>query len=327
MGRELSDSFTIGLHFFNLFAASNKAEYFKKTYVTVKENGNLCYMFDIGKESDADVNKTNKKCRIHFVVTVDETTARTVSGAEVNLELEISSVKDRKEAERICNLARYVSQSEDLNQALEAMKEFVDANDSCGLDLVWILAPSAYGSLSCSEYGGDQPPAMQQQDADNWVEFRDAAISLLDLEWAQTLTYEDWQRFNVLCVHGTGFTGTPDRRSKGNAANVTLGSWQNINAGPALIRYFLLNSAGFMNFCDDLHRLAGVTREPSDSAKDLSAYSSLLMRLVEMIVKNDVSMDYSKPAIAALLRLLKPQSVTGKAVKTKDVLTCTLTVK
>jgi hypothetical protein len=312
IGNELSHSFTIGLHFFNLFAASNKSEYFNKTYVTVKDNGTLCYMFDIGKESDTDVNKASKKCGIHFIATVDETTADTVSGAEVDLELEISAAKDQKEAQRICDLVTYVSQSEDLNEARVAMKQFADTNASGSLDVVWVLAPSVYGSLSCSEYTGNEPPSTQQQDSDNWVEFRDASVSLLNLQWARTLTYDDWQRFNVLCVHGAGSTGTPDRRSTGNTANVTFASWQNINADPTLIRYFLLNSAEFMNFCDDLHRLAGVMSESHDSAKDITAYSALLMSLVQMIVKNDVSMDYSKPAIASLIRLLKPQSVTCK---------------
>jgi hypothetical protein len=70
-----------------------------------------------------------------------------------------------------------------------------------------------------------------------------------------------------------------------------------------------------------------VMSESHDSAKDITAYSALLMSLVQMIVKNDVSMDYSKPAIASLIRLLKPQSVTCKTATGKDTMTCTLTVK
>ena len=101
---ELSHSFTVSLQFFNLFSASSKTTYFTKTYVTVTQNGDLRYMYDIGKESEVERNKAKRTCLIHFTATVDESSAKTVSGATVNLELELSAVNDFREAGRIGDL-------------------------------------------------------------------------------------------------------------------------------------------------------------------------------------------------------------------------------
>ena len=81
-----------------------------------------------------------------------------------------------------------------------------------------------------------------------------------------------------------------------------------------------------MNLCDDLYQLAGLASAPNNSSEDITTYNSLLMSLLELIVKRDVNTDYSKPAIAALLRLSNPQSVKDEYVSTKNALTCTLTL-
>lgn len=326
ISRQMSDSFTLSVQFFNLFAASDKSTYFKKTNVTVTQNGDLRYLYDIGKESDVDVNKSKDTCLIHFVATVDQTNAHTVSSAEVDLELELIATNNQKEAGRIGDVVGLIPPMQEVNQAQKAMQQFVASNHPGTLHLVCVLKPSAYGRLSCSEYTGKRPPANQQQDSENWSRFHDASVALLDLEFVEDLTYKDWQAFNAVCVYGYGVRGTPDRRSEGNPAAVLPHSWPNINADARLVSYFMVNSADFMNMCDDLHQLAGLASVSNNSAEDITSYNTLLMSLLELIVKRDVNTDYSKPAIAAILKLSNPQKVTTECVSVRNALTCTLTL-
>lgn len=321
---EIDRSFTLSLQFFNLFSASSKTTYFQKTYVVVTPCGTLRYIYDIGHESDVEVRKSKKVCNVHFVVTVDESSAKTVSNADVNLVLEIVAINDQKEAGRIADLVGMIPPNQQVNQVQKGMQQFVASNPSGTLDLACILTPSAYGRLSCSEYVGNNPPVNQQQDSENWARFHDASVSLLNLEFVEDLTYRDWRRFNVLCVYGQGFSGTPDRRHPGNPAAVPPGFWDSINAPSDLIGYFLLNSADFMNLCDDLHQLAGLATLPNNSTQDILSYNSLLRSLVELIVKRDVNTDYSKAAIGALLRLSNPQKVTSKTTTGKNAFSCTI---
>jgi hypothetical protein len=326
ISNELSHSFTTSLQFFNLFSASSKSTYFAKSYITITQNGDLRYMYDIGKESDVDVNQTKRTCLIHFVATVDQASAQTVSAATVNLELELVATNDSQEAGRVGDLVGLIAPNQQVNQAQKTMQQFVSSNPSGTLDLICVLTPSAYGRLSCSEYVGNKPPLNQQQDSENWSYFHDACVTLLDLAFVETLSYNDWQTFNVLCVYGEGFNGTPDRRSKGNPAAVPPDSWSNISAPAALIEYYLLNSADFMDLCDDLHQLAGLATAPTTSTQDIATYNDLLTSLVELIVKGDVNTDYSKPAIGALLALSNPQRVTSNFVTSNNSLTCNLTL-
>jgi hypothetical protein len=322
---ELSHSFTVSLQFFNLFSAATKTTYFTKTYVTVTQNGDLRYMYDIGKGSETDRNKAKRTCLIHFTATVDESSAKMVSAATINLELELSAVNDSREAGRIGDLVGLIPPNKQVNMAQKAMQAFVATVPSGALDLVCVLTPAAYGRLSCSEYINNKPPANQQQDSENWSLFQKACVSLLNLQFAKTLSYHDWQRFNVLCNYPEGVSGTPNRRWDGNPAAVPPSFWSNMSA-PSAAEYFLLNTADFMNLCDDLHQLAGLATGPATSTQDTTTYQKLLTSLLKLIVNRDVNTDYSKPSIGALLALANPQFVTSKTVPTNNGLTCTLTL-
>ena len=326
ISNELSHSFTTSLQFFNLFSASSKSTYFAKTYVTVTQTGDLRYMFDIGKESEVDVQKAKRVCLVHFVATVDQASAKAVSSSTVNLVLELSAVNDASEAGRIGDIVGFIPPNQQVNQAQQAMQRFVATTPSGALDLVCVLTPSAYGRLSCSEYVGNKPPANQQQDSENWSAFQEACVSLLGLAFVQSWTYSDWQNFNVLCVYGSGFSGTPDRRSLGNPQAVPPSFWSNRGGSASVNEYFLENSADFMNLCDHLHQLAGLATAPASLTQDLSTYNALLTALVELIIKRDVNTDYGKPAIAALFALSNPQGVTSKSVLSNTSMTCTLTL-
>jgi len=116
------------------------------------------------------------------------------------------------------------------------------------------------------------------------------------------------------------------RRSPGNLTAVPRSFSSNPNAPTTLIGYFLLNTARLMNLSDKLYELTELSTTANASSEDVSTYNDLLITPVELIVKRDVNNDYLKPAIAALLRLCNPLSVSGTFVSGNAPLPCTLNV-
>jgi hypothetical protein len=311
---QLSDSFTANLQFFNFFSATDKTTYFNNSTVTVEPDGDILYNCDIGKENDSSVQKSSKMCKIHFVISVDQSTAGTAKATDVNLEMELSSTNNAGEAGRIASVAGALKNAQG-NQTAAQIQQFATSNPSGTVDLTCVLKPSAYGKITCSPYNGNTPPANQDADANNWLFFHDAADSVMGSSVAgivQPLTYLDWQKYNVLCVHGPGATATPDRRNTGNTSI----------AGASSANYFLLVSGQFMDVCDYLEQLAAAA---SNSGQNAQAYDTMLLSLAQVVLA-DTSTDYSKAAIAALLGLVQPQNVTASAVNGTNSLTCTLTI-
>ena len=322
---QLSTSFTIKLQFFNLFSATSKTTYFNNTYVVVTQSGDLRYMYDIGKEAEVDVQKSKRVCRIHFVVTIDQTSAGNLSSTDVDLELELTATNNQAEAGHIGDVVGLIPPNQLVNQAQKAMQQFVTNNPSGTLNLVCILKPSAYGRLSCSEYIGNNPPMNQQQDSENWLAFQGACSGLLNLRYAAGLRYSDWQAFNRLCVYDED-TGTADRRHSGNPFNVPPSFWGNNRDISEHVSYFLGNSAAFMNLCDDLHQLAGLATNTSTAMQDIRRYNDVLITLVGFIVSKDINIDFSKPAIAAILRLSNAKDIVAKSEASPGSYTCTVTI-
>jgi hypothetical protein len=314
---EISRSFGVNFHFFNLFSAGTTDTFFQKSQLVITDAGDLRYLYDVGKEGDAEVNKASRVCRIHFVATADQTDPTSIKDADVDLQLELSASNDKAEAARIANTVLFIPSDEQANLANKAMQRFLAGPaQGASLNLVCILKRSAYGRLSCSEFVNSQPPENQLQDQLNWEAFHMATNSLMKIDPLRTLEYSDWETFNRTAIDRPGSTITPDRRSKGNwLANSALADV------PVAVKYFLLNSAGFMDLCDDLHSLTGLVANVSTVA----TWNDLLDRLAGMIV-NAVNTDYSKPAIAALLQLSNPHVASYQPQSGTNSLTCTLTL-
>ena len=187
------------------------------------------------------------------------------------------------------------------------------------MNLNCILDSSAYGKLTCSSYQGNHPPQDQSVDETNWQVFRDAAIQLLNLDYATRLNYSLWQQWNKAA---TGET-IANRRSAGdwNGSGASA-IWRESDSGiTILLNYFALATQRFMDLCDDLHRLAdflGTAKIPEDW--------NLLLADLKDIVLTDVNTDFAKPAVAAILKLAGPQNVSYRKTGSGNTLTCELTI-
>jgi len=230
-------------------------------------------------------------------------------------------------------MIKFFPSSVDVSKAQAAIQTFAQQQGSSGtLKVISIFKPSAYGRLVCSSFAGNAAPTNQDNDAQNWQAFHDAVVTFPNLQSMGVFQYSHWQDFNRACRTEAGFPSPAiaNRRASGNWQAVTPGFWLkipgagSINAVPA--SYFMMASAEFMNLCEDLHALAGLTASPAGADQDASAYDRMLISVVNLIVKYDVNTDYAEPALAALLRRISGATAACQSTSGAGSLTCTFTL-
>lgn len=317
---------TIHFQFFNFFSFQQVTDYFSNGYTELGKDGSIRIFRDLGQEQSATTKQALQQFRIYFAATAFESAANSISQAEVDLCLELSEKGNSKYAAALANVVGFLPGSAAVNSAQQAMVQFVSKVPVGTLDLLLTLKSSSYKKLSCSPYNGNNPaPLPQQQDQDNWDAFQSATEAFdQDLSFVSSLSYGAWITFNRDCIDQVGSMKTPDRRQVGNV-NAVPPSFYSPFGPSALVAYFLLASAGFMNLCDDLTTLAaGVS-----SVQTSSQWNDLLNFLTNIVTK-DVFIDYAKPTAAALLSLCSEGGVQVSSALTpsKDgsSLTCALTV-
>ncbi len=320
---DLSRSCTLDLHLFNFFSATDTSTYFNKTTVTVTDTGDLRYLCDFGDESQAQIKDALSDCRIHFVVTAELSALGVVSHAQADLHLDLTAKQDPREAGRIANCIGSLPSDPQIESAQAAMAQFARTNPHATLNLTCILKGSAYARLSCSPFTGvkhDVPPAEQQQDMQNWSAFYTGCLQLVQLPYMRGFNYEWWRRFNRIANNGSD-DGKPGNRRHAGDLDAVLASFWPDTTNSALEAKLLLNTADFMNLCDDLHGMAGLIGEI-----DTKTQWNALLGNLERLIHRDTDTDYSKPAVYALLALSRPSQIDYKPESGKDCLTCTLTL-
>jgi len=314
INHDLSQSITLEFHFFNFFSAKDVSTYFQNTSVVITETGDVKFMFDIGDERDQTINAALQKFRLHFVGS-----AQAKVGAEVDLYIELTATNKASAARHIGAVAGYLPSNVDTNTAYNDMQAFAQTGSGT-LQLICVVKRSAYSKLTCSEYINRRPPIDQTLDEQNWDKFKDAAIRLLDVDFASKVSFATWQGYSIAVTGGT----IADRKNIGNfngSQAMTFWDVRQLGSHAIELNYFCTNCSEFMDLCDDLHVLAGIVRQAS-----IPADWNSLLGYVRDIVQRDVNTDYGMAAAAAILGLCAPQSITYEKEAGTNSLTCTLTI-
>jgi hypothetical protein len=333
MADTLKRACCIQLHFFNLFQLTQTSDFFKNSSIQLAPDGSLRVFTDLGKESDFSLKSSSETAMIHFVATAtDDAMSGDYRKAEVDLYIELSETNKSGEASRIANSVGSIAGNAAVQSAQQKMTGFVAKNGSKKLALTTIFKPTAYQKLTCSPYNGSRPAALPQEqgkDKNNWKVFQTSVRRVIpDLsETVAGLSYDNWMLWNVKSNYQIGDVPddnhVPDRRNVGSyvaaSQNVFGNHWQEYQP-------FLLASTGFMNLCDDLHSLAGITEQVSTPAN-----WQKLVDTLQKWMQSDVDPDWSKPALGALLYLCSlgtASNVTTDFQTAKDnaCFTCTLTL-
>lgn len=298
-------SVTVGLHFFNLFSATDISTFFRNSTTEVAPDGSIRFLFDVGKESEQDTKKSMKKTRIHFVAGATDESETEVDKVQVDLQIEFAESGSAQEAARIAATVGTIA-GDDARAAAQTI-----ASAAGKLNVVTILKESAYSRIACSPFNGSQPPVDQTEDQANWDAFHNAAVAITDLEFLSGVTYVHWAAYNVACTGGSA----ADRRHFGNpAAGKTVEPSE-------LVGFFLRGSARFMNLCDDLGALASAEA----AVNTVQTWNALLDSLTH-IVNDDTSADWSKPAAAAIFNRFATHGAQVAVVQSNGDVTCTITL-
>ncbi|HUI82872.1 MAG TPA: hypothetical protein VL240_01545 [Candidatus Binatia bacterium] len=313
INHQISRSFTLSATFFNFFHAKDVDTYFQSSTVSVAPNGDLRFLFDVGREHETQINQVLKKTRIHFLAD-----AGASGPGDVKLQIEMCETRSGREARHMAAVAGYLSPNPQVAAVRKDMEDFVAAHHAGTLTLTCILEPSAYGKLTCSP-AGDRPPQDDSADRNNWQVFDHASILLLGLDNVRDVTWQKWQEWNRAANGAT----VANRRHWGDWDGSDASTVWHVNDTNTrtLLNRLCLVSSEFMNLCDDLHRLAerlGAAHIPDDW--------NLLLDNLKNIVVTDVNTDFAKPAVAALLKLSAPQQVKYTRQGSAKTLTCTLTM-
>ncbi len=310
VNHDLSKSTTLEFHFFNLFSAQDVSTYFANTSVQITETGDVKFLFDIGDERDTTVNKAMQKLRFHFVGSADAKT-----GADIDLYIETTAANSASDERHIGAVVGFLPSSIATTAAHDDIQAFAQSGQGT-VSLICIVKRSGYSRLRCSQFMNGRPPVDQTVDEQNWDEFKDASVRLLDNDFAQFMTYALWQQYNQKINGGT----VADRTAFGP---MNTGFWEALHQhdNEVSLDYFCRNSARFMDLCSDLQVLTGIlgqARIPDD-------WNRLLHRVGDM-VQQDVNTDTAAAAGAAIISLCLPSDITYEKTSGTNSLTCTLTV-
>jgi len=299
VAQNLKQSTGIQLHFFNFHLATNNT-YFDKTVVKLGPDGSIRLFTDLGRENQFTTKTASATATIHFVATgTEDPKTQIYHDVEVDLCIELSEQNDPDEATRIAEgVAALGAGNANVSAAEQKMLAFAKPNMT--LCLSTVFKSSAYGKLKCSPFVDGKPPALPQaEDGHNYDAFHNMVVSLMpnEVNLASPIDFPMWQKWNVWSNDQIGApvdaAHLPNRRAVGDHAPVSQHLFPN---DAVAADYYFMGSTEFMNMCDHLQTLAGITA----SVTNPDQWEELIATLAEW-VKADGNPDWSKPALAALL--------------------------
>jgi hypothetical protein len=325
VSQSLKRSATIHFQFFNLFSFDQVSDFFQNASAELGTDGSIRLHARIGEELKDTTNTTLSALRIYFVASANENTARQVTGADVDLRVELKEANRPGRGATFADTLATAPGNPAILKAQQAIGTFLGGHPKAKLTILYELQPSAYTKLSFSPFNGKNPsPLPQSADRANWTAFQKAATTLnIAPSSVANLTYDNWVAYNQAAIDQPGSNITPDRTQAGDIASGKLALPDNNQRD--LVAFFMEASQGFMNLIADLRTLA----DQATAASDIDSYNDLLTLLTN-IIKQDVLVDYLVPIAGALLH---QSSVAGTTIATSidqaadnSALTCTITL-
>jgi len=295
--QQFKKSTTLTLQFFNLFKYSDETDFFGHCTSEITTDG-IRILYQVGVEQLVAENSAKGQVRIYFNGVANKAADGTVSGASVDLNIEMSESSSAKSAALLVGILGIVDSSA-LQATMTAMTTYAKANPKNTLGVTAVLNSSAYGRLTFSPFAGGiggKPKVDQTADTANWNAIHAAAVTLMgkDLPFITPYSYADLALYNSYC--DTGDSGALfNRRHPGNPAAVP--SWFYQGAVPALVDYFLIATEKGLNLFEDLVTLA------QDLQGTITQQQfGYIISDTTAIVKDDINMDYAKPIMASVIQ-------------------------
>jgi hypothetical protein len=295
--QEFKKSTTFSFQFFNLFKYSDETDFFGQCTSEITTDG-IRILYEVGVEQLVAENSAKGQVRIYFNGAASKAADGTLSGASVDLNIEMSESSSAKSAALLVGILGIVDASA-LQATMNLMTAYAHANPKSTLGLTAVLHSSAYGRLKFSPFAGGiggTPKVDQTADMANWNAIHAAAVTLLgkDNQFIIPYSYSDLTVYNSYC-NTTEAGALLNRRHPGNPA--TVPSWFYQGAAPGSVDYFLIATEKGLNLFEDLATLA---QDVQGAIKP--EQFSLIINDTTAIVKDDINVDYAKPIMAAVIQ-------------------------
>jgi len=193
------------------------------------------------------------------------------------------------------------------------MHMFATNSKSGTVQLQVTIPSSAYARVNCDPYNGDKPLTdSTYNDSVNWAAFAQAAddLNAWPLRQMSTISSQNlsflksfnaWEDLN----EAANGSATPNRINIGNAYNNWPQDFPQADGSRNLVVYSMLAGQSFMNFCAALHDLIN-----AGDVNSAGTTWNALLQLITNAIKNDLNIDFLRPAALTIIRLCESQATT-----------------
>ena len=305
--REYRQKTSFQCNFFNLWHMKSWAE-FTDTVSMVYAGNNVFHMLaQVGRTTATQDVGASRGMDIYFSAEADANVGRPLSNVDVSLNIALNGSGDKKV---IATIAKLLSVFDGTSAMASLARDLTAFNGNAGKRIVQLLVTIPGTSL-----GGIQVDSMAgAHDQLNWNAFAFAADALdawaltggtgeLDASTAAFLKkYGSWEAMNMADTGGS----SASRKSFG-ALNTFPADWSTVapdnSALRARIKYSMWAGQQYLNFCAALRDLAAL--ETPDA---VTPTWEDLLALITKAVREDLSIDFLRPAALATMQLCKGNS-------------------
>ena len=291
-------------NFFNLWSMQTWADFSSKVSLVYAGNNVFHLVADIGRTLETQSVGAMHSLDFYFTVNANVSVAGQASPAVIDLHVDLTAQSDAKAIGAIATMLRAMDAGPASDALAHSMQAFATNSKKGTAQLQVTIPASAYAKINCDLYSNGKPSTgSTKNDALNWAAFAQAAGDLNGwplLRWPALQSFPNWVEWNEL-ANGVS---APNRLNSGSRTQWPERFPQTDDMGTrALIANSLLAGQSFMNFCADLHDLIQAT----DTGAVATTWNSLI-QMVTGAIRNDVQIDFARPAALAIIRLCGTQT-------------------
>ena len=294
-------------NFFNLWSLSTWSQFTSNVSLVYAGNNVFHFVAKIDRTLETDSMGAMHSMDVYFSASADVASGGKLSNTEIELHINMTAQSDPKAASKIATMLSAIEGGPACDALSRGMHSCASNSKKGTAQLQVTIPSSAYARINCDAYDGDKPLTNRSyNDSANWTAFAQAADDLnawplrqMSTVSTQNLTFLKsfvaWEDLN----EAANGSKTPNRMHPGNAYNNWPENFPQVDdTSRSLIVHSMLAGQSFMNFCAALRNLMTAV-----DTKSAGSTWDALLQLVTNAIKEDLNVDFLRPAALAVIRL------------------------
>lgn len=298
---------TISFYIFDLFHFQTITEYFQKTSYVYAGDGVFKFRFITGvKYEDGHVGH-ERLVEIFFSLDANTKNLQNLSNIDVKLNFLVIDNANKRSAKQTQGILEEIGNGNPLGQSAQLLRHMLEKDISLKVKVSCEFLLSAYRNLTSNDFISGKPPQLPHTvDYRNWYVFVECCNLVLAGGGFQEEGFPDFaEKFTKWIELNRARNQIippkpPNRRLEGRRDEwPSKPEWTVINrTNREFMSAYFEAGRRFMNLCDDLKHLG----QDLNSARTGERYDVLLETL-NFMIKQDVSVWFTKPTLLALFKL------------------------